>query len=65
MIMSKEKYGPAIARSVFPGIQGGPHDHSIFAKAIAFGEALDESFSTYVRQVIDNARQMAKVFGEE
>ena len=65
MIMSKEKYWPAIARSVFPWIQGGPHDHSIFAKAIAFGEALDESFSTYVRQVIDNARQMAKVFGEE
>lgn len=65
MIMSKEKYGPAIARSVFPGIQGWPHDHSIFAKAIAFWEALDESFSTYVRQVIANSRQMAKIFGEE
>lgn len=65
MIMAKEKYGPDIARSVFPGIQGWPHDHTIFAKAIAFGEALDPVFSTYVRQVIDNARQMAKVFGEE
>ncbi len=65
MIMSKEQYGPMIARSVFPGIQWWPHEHSIFAKAIAFGEALDASFSTYARQVIDNARQMAKVFGEE
>ncbi len=65
MIMSKEKYGPDIARSVFPGIQGGPHEHTIFAKAIAFGEALSPSFSTYVRQIIANARQMAKIFGEE
>ncbi|NRH20582.1 serine hydroxymethyltransferase [Candidatus Gracilibacteria bacterium] len=65
MIMAKEKYGPDIARSVFPGIQGGPHDHTIFAKAIAFGEALSPEFSTYTRQVIANARQMAKVFGEE
>ena len=63
--MAKEKYGPDIARSVFPGIQGWPHDHTIFAKAIAFWEALDPSFSTYVRQVIANARQMAKIFGEE
>lgn len=65
MIMAKEKYGPDIARSVFPGIQWGPHDHTIFAKAIAFGEALSPEFSTYTRQVIANARQMAKVFGEE
>lgn len=64
MIMAKEKYGPDIARSVFPGIQWGPHDHTIFAKAIAFGEALSPEYSTYVRQVIANARQMAKVFGE-
>ena len=64
MIMAKEKYGPDIARSVFPGIQWGPHDHTIFAKAIAFGEALSPEYSTYVRQVISNARQMAKVFGE-
>jgi glycine hydroxymethyltransferase len=62
MIMARAKYGPDIARSVFPGIQGWPHEHSIFAKAIAFWEALQPSFSTYVRQVIANARQMAKVF---
>ena len=62
MIMAKERYWADIARSVFPGIQWGPHEHSIFAKAVAFGEALDSSFSTYVRQVIANARQMAIVF---
>jgi glycine hydroxymethyltransferase len=62
MIMARAKYGPDIARSIFPGIQGWPHEHSIFAKAIAFWEALQPSFSTYVRQVIANARQMAKVF---
>ena len=65
MIMCREKYAKDIDRAVFPGIQGGPHEHTIFAKAIAFGEALKPSFSTYVRHIIDNARQMAKVFGEQ
>lgn len=63
--MCREKYAKDIDRAVFPGIQGGPHEHTIFAKAIAFGEALKPSFSTYVRHIIDNARQMAKVFGEQ
>ncbi|MBP9779748.1 serine hydroxymethyltransferase [Candidatus Gracilibacteria bacterium] len=62
MIMSREKYGPMIAKAVFPGIQGGPHDHTTLAKAVAFGEALKPEFSTYVRQVIDNSRAMAKEF---
>lgn len=64
MIMTKEKYGPAIARAVFPGIQGGPHDHTTLAKAIAFGEALKPEFSTYVRQIVDNSRAMAKEFSD-
>lgn len=62
MIMTKEQYGPLIARAVFPGIQGWPHDHTTLAKAIAFGEALKPEFSTYVRQVIDNSRVMANEF---
>lgn len=62
MIMAKEKYGPSLARAVFPGIQWGPHEHTIFAKAIAFWEALQPEFSTYVRQVVDNSRAMAKEF---
>lgn len=65
MIMAKEKYAADLARSVFPGIQGWPHEHTIFAKAIAFWEALSPNFSTYVRQIIANSRQMAKVFGDE
>lgn len=62
MIMAKEQYGPVLAKAVFPGIQGGPHEHTIFAKAIAFGEALKPEFSTYVRQVVDNSQAMAKEF---
>ena len=65
MIMCREKYAKDIDRAVFPGIQWGPHEHIILAKAVAFGEALKPEFSTYVRQIIDNARQMAKVFVEE
>lgn len=64
MIMCREKFAKDIDRSVFPGIQGGPHEHTILAKAIAFGEALHPSFSVYARQVVDNARVMAKVFVE-
>jgi glycine hydroxymethyltransferase len=62
MILAKEKYGPDIARAIFPGIQGWPHEHTIFAKAIAFGEALRPDFWQYARQVIDNAQVMAKEF---
>ncbi len=62
MILSKAKYGPDIARAVFPGVQGGPHDHTNFAKAIAFGEALKPDFKVYARQVIDNAIAMSDKF---
>lgn len=47
---------------VFPGMQGGPLEHVIAAKAVAFGEALQPEFRTYARQVIDNARAMAQAF---
>jgi len=45
---------------VFPGTQGGPLEHVIAAKAVAFGEALDPSFTTYGKQVVANARTMAQ-----
>lgn len=64
MILAKEQYGSDIARAVFPGIQGGPHEHTIFAKAIAFGEALTPEFRQYARQIVDNSQEMAKVFVE-
>ena len=46
--------------AVFPGIQGGPLEHVIAGKAVAFGEALDNKFTTYTSQVIKNAQAMAK-----
>jgi glycine hydroxymethyltransferase len=64
IIMSKEKYGPDIARAVFPGVQWGPHDHTNLAKAIAFWEALESDFKVYARQVIDNAIAMSDKFME-
>ena len=51
-----------IDRSVFPGLQGGPHMNVIAAKAVAFGEALDPSFKEYQIQVLKNAKAMEKVF---
>jgi glycine hydroxymethyltransferase len=47
---------------VFPGTQGGPLEHVIAAKAVAFGEALEDSFKVYSKQVIKNAQAMAKAF---
>ncbi|MEJ7588329.1 MAG: serine hydroxymethyltransferase [Ferruginibacter sp.] len=48
--------------AVFPGIQGGPLQHIIAAKAVAFGEILTDEFTTYAKQVIANAQAMAKAF---
>jgi len=65
IIISKgqgEDFNKKFQSAVFPGIQGGPLMHVIAAKAVAFKEALDPSFKTYQKQVIANARAMAKVF---
>ncbi|MEO1301482.1 MAG: serine hydroxymethyltransferase, partial [Bacteroidota bacterium] len=47
---------------VFPGIQGGPLEHIIAAKAIAFGEAMGDAYLAYIQQVQKNARQLARAF---
>jgi glycine hydroxymethyltransferase len=60
--MCKEKYAKQIDRAVFPGMQGGPHDHITAAKAVAFGEALRPEFKEYSRQVMANAKIMAEEF---
>jgi glycine hydroxymethyltransferase len=57
--MCKEKFASAIDKSVFPGVQGGPHDHINAAKAVAYGEALKPEFQEYAKQVIENARALA------
>jgi glycine hydroxymethyltransferase len=53
-----------INKTVFPGIQGGPHMHIIAAKAVAFGEALSPGFKVYAEQVLKNAKAMERVFKE-
>lgn len=59
-----EEIAKKIDKAVFPGIQGGPHMHSVAAKAVAFGEALQPSFKTYATQVLKNAKAMERVFLE-
>jgi len=61
IIMCKEKYAKQVDRAVFPGIQGGPHDNITAAKAVAFGEALLPEFQEYSRQVIINAKTLARL----
>ena len=67
IILSKgqgEDFYKKLNSAVFPGIQGGPLMHVVAAKAVAFKEALDPGFKTYQKQVVVNARAMAKVFLE-
>ena len=56
MIMCKKEHAKAIDKAVFPGLQGGPHENNIAAKAIAFKEALDPSFQDYAKQIRANAK---------
>lgn len=60
MIMCKEKFARQIDKAVFPGLQGGPHDHVNAAKAVAFKEALQPEFKVYARQIVKNAKAMAE-----
>ncbi len=64
MILCKEEHAKAIDKSIFPGMQGGPLEHVIAAKAVAFKEALDPSFKVYAAQVVKNAKAMAESLKE-
>jgi glycine hydroxymethyltransferase len=59
LILSTMEHAKAIDKSVFPGTQGGPLEHVIAAKAVAFGEALTDDFKVYAAQVVENARTLA------
>ena len=59
-VLSTAEYATAIDKAVFPGLQGGPLEHHIAAKAVAFREAADPSFADYVRQIVANARALAE-----
>ncbi|GAA1696287.1 serine hydroxymethyltransferase [Fodinicola feengrottensis] len=61
MLMAKEEHAKAVDRAVFPGLQGGPHNHTTAAIAVALKEAATEDFRAYAQQVVTNA----KALGEE
>ncbi len=59
MILCKAEHAPAINKAMFPGTQGGPLEHVIAAKAVAFKEALEPSFTVYSKQIVANAQALA------
>jgi glycine hydroxymethyltransferase len=59
VILCRREVAEKVEKSMFPGLQGGPLMHVIAAKAVCFGEALDEGFRAYQRRVVDNARVLA------
>ena len=64
-ILSKAEHAQAIDKAVFPGSQGGPLEHAVAAKAVAFREALDPSFSQYAHQIVKNAAALAEAMANE
>jgi glycine hydroxymethyltransferase len=64
LILSTAELAKAVDKSVFPGTQGGPLEHVIAAKAVAFGEALTDDFKRYSKQVVDNAKTLAEALIE-
>ena len=65
MILCKEEFAKKIDKSIFPGIQGGPLMHVIAAKAVAFGEALQDDFKQYAKNIISNANRLAEGLKKE
>ena len=65
LILCKEEHKKAIDKAIFPGLQGGPLEHVIAAKAVAFKEALDPSFKKYSQDVVDNAKAIERGLKEE
>ena len=64
LILCGADLAKAVDKSVFPGTQGGPLEHIIAAKAVAFGEALTDDFRRYARQVVANAKALAEALAE-
>ncbi|WP_028975178.1 serine hydroxymethyltransferase [Spirochaeta cellobiosiphila] len=65
MILCKEEYAKAIDKAVFPGIQGGPHNHTTAGIAVALKEALSPKFKDYAAQIVKNSQTLAKVLMEK
>ena len=64
-ILSTEELASEMDKAIFPGLQGGPLEHHIAAKAVAFGEALDPSFEIYSKQIVKNAQALAGALTDE
>jgi glycine hydroxymethyltransferase len=64
MLMCDEEYATAIDKAVFPGLQGGPHDNTTAAIAVALGEASRPDFSAYAAQIVANAKALAEALVE-
>ncbi len=64
ILLSGEERASALDRAVFPGLQGGPHNHTTAAIAVALGEALEPSFADYARQTVANAKALAEALVE-
>ncbi len=65
IIMCKEEFAEKIDKAVFPGLQGGPHNHINAAKAVAFKEALEPEFKDYAEQIVKNAKALAETLMEK
>jgi glycine hydroxymethyltransferase len=65
MILCKDQHAKAIDSAVFPALQGGPHNHTTAAMAVAFGEALTPDFKNYGQLVVANARALAEALLKE
>ncbi len=64
LILCQERFGKDVDKQVFPGLQGGPLEHVIAAKAVALGEAMTPEFKRYARQVVQNAQALAQALVE-
>lgn len=64
MLLTGEQHARAIDRAVFPGLQGGPHDHTTAAIAVALHEAAQPGFSTYAHAIVANAQALAAALAE-
>jgi glycine hydroxymethyltransferase len=64
MIMCKKEYADALDKAVFPGLQGGPHNHTTAGLAVALKEAMTPEFKAYAQQIVDNSRALAAALTE-
>jgi glycine hydroxymethyltransferase len=62
MVMCKQEYAEQIDKAVFPGLQGGPHNHVTAGIAVALEEASEEEFKQYTEDIVKNAKELAKIF---